>query len=285
MIAIKLEGRLGNQLFQYAFIYAAAERLGTSFYLDKSVENFILPRYFEIENDFLGIFDRIFSTKGYKNIFSIHLKKAFYKILARMFFGSHKTIVDHPASIVENSFDQVKNNYLYEGYFHSESYFTDYKEQIKKLYRVRSKHEAVFATINAQRNFPKRTAVIHIRRTDYVDQGISLPLSYYKKAIAGIQTDEMSYVFISDEPAFIEQEFAYIPNKYVSAHNEIIDLQFLMHADICILSCSSFSWWGAWLNNNENKQVFAPKYWLGFKDQHEFPPGIANHLNFNWVQP
>ena len=48
MIAVKLEGRLGNQLFQYAFAYASAKKLKTTFYLDKSTDNFLLPRYFLI---------------------------------------------------------------------------------------------------------------------------------------------------------------------------------------------------------------------------------------------
>ena len=72
MIAVRLEGRLGNQLFQYAFIYAAARKLNTSFYLDKSIEKFLLPQYFEVKNDFIRVLDNnIFSVTGYKNIFSI----------------------------------------------------------------------------------------------------------------------------------------------------------------------------------------------------------------------
>jgi len=82
LISIKLEGRLGNQLFQFAFIYAASKKLDTSFYLDKSIVDFILPEYFVVKNDFLLALDNhIFSIKGYKYIFSIHLKKTFYLML------------------------------------------------------------------------------------------------------------------------------------------------------------------------------------------------------------
>jgi hypothetical protein len=117
-------------------------------------------------------------------------------------------------------------------------------------------------------------AVIHIRRSDYVDLNISLPVSYYKRAIEAIDDTDITYIFISDDPAFVETEFDYIPNKYISTHNEIIDLQFLINADICILSNSSFSWWGAWLNNKACKTVIAPELWLGQHSGQEYPNGV-----------
>src|SRR6185437_1785084 len=115
MIAIRLEGRLGNQLFQYAFIYVASKRLNTSFYLDKSVENFLLPKYFEVKNDFLAILDtKVFAIKGYKNIFSFHSKRAFYHFLNIIIFGRNKITIDLDTKINDVP-KLLKNNYLYKG--------------------------------------------------------------------------------------------------------------------------------------------------------------------------
>ena len=47
-----------------------------------------------------------------------------------------------------------------------------------------------------------------------------------------------------------------------------------MNANICILSCSTFSWWGAWLNKQKNLKVYVPKYFLGFKVKKEYPVNI-----------
>lgn len=283
MIAVTLEGRLGNQLFQYAFIYAASRRLNTSFYLDKSIENFIVPKYFEVNNDFLWFLDNgIFSIDGYKNIFRIHAKKLFYNLFRSTIFRKNIITIDNE-SLARDNLKQLKNYYLYKGFFHSESYFEDFKSEIRTLYKIKKQYADEFEKIQNQIGGFRKKIVIHIRRTDYVDLDISLPVTYYKKAIEMADGADMEYIFISDDPSFIEKEFNYIANKYISNHNEITDLQFLINADICILSASSFSWWGAWLNNNENKQIYAPKYWLGFKEEKEFPAGISDNIEVNWI--
>jgi hypothetical protein len=284
MIAVQLEGRLGNQLFQYAFIYAAAKRLNTTFYIDKGVEDFILPKYFEVESDFPAALDRnLFSIDGYKNIFRVHGRKAFYKLLNTLIFRGKKIVIDNEIAPAD-ALKLVKNNYLYHGFFHSQNYFHDFKNEVREQFTIKKPFADAFSAIKQQFPDAKKKAIIHIRRTDYVAINISLPVSYYKDAITKIAAPDVEYIFISDDPAFIESEFAFIPHKYVSTQSEIIDFQFLMDADICILSCSSFSWWGAWLNQNPNKQVYAPRYWLGFKEGKEFPAGAMDHLNINWIE-
>ncbi len=97
MIAVKLEGRLGNQLFQYAFIYTASKKLNTKFYLDKSADYLVLDKYFNIEQDFCYLFDKkICSIKGFKNIFSHHLRYKFYYLLKQLF---HLNIVSFDNAI------------------------------------------------------------------------------------------------------------------------------------------------------------------------------------------
>ncbi|MBS1531837.1 MAG: alpha-1,2-fucosyltransferase [Bacteroidetes bacterium] len=284
MIAVRLEGRLGNQLFQYAFIYSAAKKLNTSFYIDKSIENFLPPKYFDVKNNYLAAIDnRIFSINGFKNIFRVHARKAFYHLISNVILRGRVQIVEteaEPGEILKT----LKNNRLYQGFFYSAGYFEDCKDDIRRLYTIREKYAAAFDRVNNRLDASKKKAVVHVRRGDYVDLNYSLPLSYYKKVIETIDAPEIEYVFISDDPSFIENEFSHIPNKYISRHDEITDLQFLINADICILSCSSFSWWGAWLNNGKDKQIYAPQYWLGFKDGKEFPAGVSDHMNINWVQ-
>jgi len=274
MIAITLEGRLGNQLFQYAFIYAASRRLNTTFFLDKSIENFMLPKYFEVKNDFLAPLDKsVFSIKGFKNIFRIHAKRRFYRFLNQVIFNGNRTVFDNYTPVKE-ILGQLKNGINYKGYFQSAQYFENYEKQIRSLFAIKKKFTSEFVALSSRVFSGKKNVVIHIRRGDYISHNFTLPASYYKKAIKMVGGEDFVYVFISDDPAYIENEFSYISNKYISTGNEITDLQFLINADICILSSSSFSWWGAWLNNKENKKVIAPNYWLGFDKLTEHPVGV-----------
>jgi hypothetical protein len=284
MIAVRLEGRLGNQLFQYAFIYAAAKKLNTSFYLDKGVENFLLPKYFEIKNDFLAPLDnKVFAIQGYKNIFRIHAKKVFYNFLSALLFRGKRITINNEMQIEDASI-QLKNHHIYFGFFHSESYFQNAKDEIRALLKIRKKYADEFEKLQGRIGSSKKKTVIHIRRTDYVNLDLSLPVTYYKKAIDLIGKADMQYIFISDDPSYIEQQFSDLNDRYISTQSEIIDLQFLMNADYCVLSCSSFSWWGAWLNTNKNKQVFGPKNWLGFKEGKEYPTSVANNIDVTWIE-
>ena len=278
MIAVKLEGRLGNQLFQYAFIYTASKKLNTKFYLDKSADYLVLDKYFNIEQDFCYLFDKkICSIKGFKNIFSHHLRYKFYYLLKQLF---HLNIVSFDNAIEPLiQIEMIRDKIMYQGFFQSEDYFKDFKTEIKNLFTIKDSHKKKFKNIIDQLPITGKNVVVHIRKGDYIEHGFSLNYSYFHKAIESINNDRNYFIFVSDEPDTIENEFSYIKNKYISDNDEIIDFQFIIHADICILSNSSFSWWGAYLNIKQPK-IIAPRYWLGRADNKELP---VNVIPDSWI--
>jgi hypothetical protein len=281
MIAVKLEGRLGNQLFQYAFIYAAAKKLNTQFYLDTRVDYLLIDQYFNIENNLTQIFDqRVFSIKGYKNIFSHHSRYKFYRLLTH-FLGLKPVHIDNTADpvMVMNS---LADKTLYTGFFQSELYFMPCKNDISQLFSIKDKYKKQFETIVKNSSIPQKYVAIHIRRGDYVNGDMALNYKYFHQAIKSIHQEDNFYVFISDEPDVIAPEFNNITSKYISHNTEIVDFQFITNADVCIISNSSFSWWAAYLNNKKTK-VIAPEYWFGAAEKIEYPRGImpANFIAFN----
>lgn len=122
---------------------------------------------------------------------------------------------------------------------------------------------------------------IHIRKTDYIKYnvlgkiGADLPLSYYYKAINIIikLVENPFFIFLTDDPDFINQSFHNISNKIISTLDQYADLALMSLCKYGIISNSSFSWWGSYFMK-DRKKVIAPRFWLGFKSEVEYPPGI-----------
>ncbi|MFD2582238.1 alpha-1,2-fucosyltransferase [Pedobacter vanadiisoli] len=263
---------MGNQLFQYAFAYATAKKLNTKFYIDKRLSNDIISRYFLLTEDRTSPLDRtLFAIKGFKNFFSSFLKLGFYSKLKKLLKLQEIEFLND----VDPKIEMLKLNdrRLYAGFFQSELYFIEYKKDIILQFRLKKEAISQFRKISFSLPQGFKLVVIHVRRTDYIDHDYTLPSAYFHQAIAKIQDPKNYYVIISDDRDFVNKEFDYLLNKYISNHNEIIDFQFLMNANICILSNSSFSWWGAYLNTKKT-MVIAPQYWLGQKHKTEQPLGI-----------
>lgn len=288
MIGVRLLGRLGNQMFQYAFAKSTAKQLKTTFFIDELIELFILPRYFEIKGGSFFFLQRdLFSIKGYKNLFSFYLKNFFYTNFSKFRF---KQLIHFPMNATYQSVsDNVRNNTLMEGYFQSPLFFKSLDLEIKQEFAIKKtfkeqyekKYKALFAG--------KTVIAVHIRRGDYTrwadmefgSRDLSLPVNYYHYLINTVKSENSIVVFMSDDIPFVEKEFGHLPNILISKDSEIMDFQHLLNANICILSNSTFSWWGAYLNYHSNCKVYAPKYFLGLHLKRESPPDIYPE---GWIQ-
>lgn len=269
MFGVKIEGRLGNQLFQYAFALAMRERYHEDFYLDGYRnwyfrDTFVLHRYFAIRRSLPGL---------------NAIKKFFY--LSRKGFRAPMLVQDQwfPAS---DFLDRSAPGLLYGGFFQSEEYFLPVKDLVREQFRIREKHRFDIRRITGNDH---ETIVVHVRRTDYLKFGnddlgynLSLPDSYYQRCLATMDTAGKNILFLSDDIAYVKEKFGG-PGAFFSENNsEIVDFQLLMQADYLVLANSSFSWWGAYLNDRV-KRVLAPKHWLGFKVGKEWPSGSVRK---NW---
>ena len=180
-----------------------------------------------------------------------------------------------------------KNNWYY-GYFQGEKYFFNNEFEIRKRFEIKNKYRVKFDNLKKEIIGEDKYAIVHIRLKDFKTFGpdflrgpdLSLPFRYYHKLIKEIPNN-YKIIFLSDEIEKVKNEFNYVKNAYYSENTVIDDLQFIIKADICILSCSTFSWWGAWLNEKKTKTIFVPKYFLGFKVKKEFP---VKMIPKDWTQ-
>lgn len=245
MIIVKLKGGLGNQLFQWAYGYQLSfdneVYFDNSFYANKS-EKEIKERNWKFDLDKILSQNIPLCNKDIKKKFS---EKTIRKIGDNFHFNNFK-------------FDE-KYNYLLDGHWQSEKYFKNAKE---KIYHMMIKKSFVgFDFLNS--------CSIHVRRGDYLkkerrDVHPAQPIDFYKKALDIIQPKGKIFIF-SDDINWCKKNFNFENIVFVEGNSNIEDLLCMSLCENNIIANSTFSWWGAWLNQNKNKKVIAPKLWFGNK--------------------
>jgi hypothetical protein len=158
------------------------------------------------------------------------------------------------------------DNILLSGYFQTEKYFNHRVNEIKELF---SPTEEQLKYIHNKYGELKNTCSIHIRRGDYLTQPGNHPIcspQYYKESILKMPIGTKFLVFSDDIP-FCKQVF--LGDSFIFIENELdyLDMYIMSMCDNNIIANSTFSWWGAWLNNNKNKIVIAPNVWFGYNKQ------------------
>ena len=278
MIAVNIQGRLGNQLFEYAFSYCAAKRLHTFCLFDNS-KQFVVPLYFQV-NRFPLIVNRI---PGLRTLY----RRMVATIRSNRFMDWDDCSVLHDEEV-------LTNNTYYSGFFQSILYFEDFETTIKKRFRVRGKYRKLFEEKFAVLKSTK-LCVLHVRRGDYQSYGDvlhlgntdkTLPVSYYDTCFRQIHDLEEYHVLcVSDDIETCKQLFKAYPFVHFPTERTdlITDFQLMYHADVVVISNSTFSWWAAYLNPKKEKVVYAPKCFLGFDCETEFPKGISDKTGFNWI--
>jgi len=115
---------------------------------------------------------------------------------------------------------------------------------------------------------------LHIRRGDYItDPKIRKVMyqcdkKYYEKALEYIRERlNRPYLFVfTNDVNWVKRNLSYdIPMAVVSDQYELTDVQELLLMSYCnhnIISNSTYSWWGAWLNTHKDKIVVAPRKWF-----------------------
>jgi len=159
-------------------------------------------------------------------------------------------------------------NLLLDGYFQSENYFIRNKETIINLFKPTNEiKESIIKDIPGIQNYIS----IHVRRGDFLNYPNHHPqqsLEYYKKAIDNFGVDR-TYIIFSDDLEGVKDMFNFLPNKiFYTSSQDWLDLYIMSLCEHNIICNSTFSWWGAYLNENPNKVVIAPKKWFGLAYTH-----------------
>ncbi len=268
-------------MFQYAAGKAAATKLGTDLKIDlewfTNLPPSDTPRSFELNQ-----FNITASIAKEKEIGGARAKG--FQTLARLIRTKVFRHFDDPLPSRAKSRESL---YL-EGFWQNEKYFQNIGDIIKKEFTLRSPFTS--GAENMLKEIQTKDAVsLHIRRGDYVSDtktkqhhGTCSP-DYYKKAIKLIKEKlpNPHFFIFSDDKKSAENMLGLNSDiTYVSGEAKIGDAEEIILMSLCkhnIIANSSFSFWGAWLNQNLHKIVIAPTQWTSSKK-------ADNVIPRNWIQ-
>ncbi len=273
LLIVKLIGGLGNQMFQYAFARALANKQNTEFRLDISgyEKQLAINTYREYELQCFNILEKIAEPEllnQYKNSKTVLLRKILNKLKLNFFSSSYilETAFTYDASIWQ------KKDAYFDGYWQSYKYFSDIREFLLREFTIKEPLDAFNQTL-LESIKAENSVSIHIRRGDYVSNAKAnithgtCSLQYYLTAIEYLQKQfkEIKWFVFSDDIAWAKENLS-LENAQFINHNQgkqaYKDLYLMSNCAHNIIANSSFSWWGAWLNVNPEKIVIAPKAWF-----------------------
>jgi hypothetical protein len=157
-----------------------------------------------------------------------------------------------------------KGNWDLRGFFQSEKFFIDQEELIRHYFKPKQQIEKY---INDKYGYllHNKTCSVHVRRGDYTKQWFFFPpqsIEFYRSAINKFDNDTQFLIF-SDDIKWCKDNFFGSNIVFIENEKDIIDIFLMSKCKDHIISNSSFSWWGAWLNPNDNKIVICPEKWFG----------------------
>lgn len=271
MKLITLSGGLGNQMFQYAF-YLALRNGDSHVYLYKNKifsygehNGYELQRLFNVDTKDKG---RWLTDMLLHPAFNILVRHLLFPVKIR-----ERCLYDFAAyghKVFRSPFYGIR----LVGYWQSERYFENVKAEVRRIFtfplqKMNEKTAALLPILSSQ-----ASVSIHIRRKDYLSAssigmyGNVCDADYYRRAILYVRQKEPQarfYVF-SDDLDWVHENVPSADNAVIVNWNRgedsWQDMALMSKCRYNIIANSSFSWWGAWLNDSDGKMVVAPKTWI-----------------------
>jgi Glycosyl transferase family 11 len=266
MIIVRLQGGLGNQLFQYA----AGKALSTQ--LDKPFKLETITSLRKDKRRHIALHDlqTTFELASIREVKEFVRHPSLYRHPISL-FKAGRNIYQEPHFHFDPNFFRLNDPVFLDGFWQSPLYFKDIETTIRNDFII--KPALIKNVIEKGRELECRSSIaVHIRRGDFLNPKISayhgvMSAFYFERAIGLIREkvpDAFVY-FFSDDIAWAKQNLSVDRNtEFLSspAQSAIEDFYLMTKCRHNIIANSSFSWWPAWLNTNPDKIVVAPKKWF-----------------------
>jgi len=253
-------GRLGNQMFQYASLRGIAAKRGY---------DWCIPPDTYDHKDNYGLFETFELT----NVKPENIG-----------FVEGQCIKENDHCFIPEFFEECPDNVSIDGYFQTEKYFTHIEKEIREDFTFRKDY--LFPCQEYISSLSDHPIFLHIRRADAIGREQYHPIfsiKFFEDALEQFPEDTLCFVFTDDiewcksQELFNKERFLFNEKNERYSYKNIdgtgkLQNTLLPQIDLCLMSLcsggiianSSFSWWGACLQNNRGKVIAPdPKKWFG----------------------
>jgi len=268
-------GRLGNQMFQYAALRGIAANRGF---------DWMIPRPDSYGDSNYGLFDCFKMESAQESNFGIL---------------NAQSISTGEFHFIQKFFDNCPDNVNLHDYFTSEKYFSNVKDIIRSDYTFK---DEILIPCREIVDDLENPIFLHVRRGDYLVKPEAHPacaISYYEKALEHFDKESPVLVFSDDIDWCKEQDLfqddRFMLSEYNEKYPQTCDTLYgrqqalIPYFDLCLMSLctggiianSTMSWWGAWLIENPTQPIVAPNPWFGSLYQHY---NMSDLLPNSWLE-
>ena len=274
MKIVNILGGLGNQMFVYAMYLALKEAHPEEEVLlcRRSYKGYPLHNGYELDSIFcvdapeasLGQLAKV--AYPYFNYKTWQLMRHFFPQRKCMASGTTQIPFDYKEVTREDSA-------LYDGYWQNEKNFLPIRGKVIDTFKFSEFTDEKNLAL-AEKLKGVRAASCHVRRGDYLNDPVYgvCNSQYYAGAVTELNqtVNPDMYCIFSDDIEWCKENLV----DLIGRDKEVIfvdwnkgkesyrDMQLMSLCHYNIIANSSFSWWGAWLNNHEDKVVLAPEIWM-----------------------
>lgn len=239
IITANLMGGLGNQLFQ------VSHALSQGWKYDREV-----------------VFTPYSWTPGQGRGTENYVKNVFRNL--KFFDKIEKTTTVNEGQFEFSKTIPVEGNTTFQGYFQSSKNWYGFDQKVKEMFQPPTQAVEDFL-IKYPQLLQKNTLSIHVRRSEYLqlpEIHPTISIEYIEEALKVI--GEYSTVFVfSDDHDFVKENLKFPSVIFVTEDEDYKELWLMGLCHNHIMSNSTFSWWGSFLNIKSNKKIVAPSRWFG----------------------
>lgn len=266
-VIVGLGGRLGNQMFQYA----AGKALATRLHATLAFEGFGRDSG---KKSSVQVLDSFTLNDTFKPVSSRRLDKLLIQLAKR---GWPVKLRGLPVFVESHfqydpRFETIGHGCYLAGGWVSQRYFESIRRVLLEDFSFKGEMSGAALRVFKEISTCPCPVAVHVRRGDYVEDARILSRhgicrrDYYEAAmnLLRVEAGECRFFVFSDDVDRVQEEFAGLQGlTYVRGNSQEEDLHLMASCRHIVIANSTFSWWAAWLNRNQDKIVIAPLQWFG----------------------